>query len=194
MWRLLLGTMGVKSLVQGLNAAAMAGFEPRTVWSEVRRRNRLATAPPNLVSIETQFVSRDSIVDKLSEKLYLNWFWEGEQAGCLTPPPPPGLLPPLVVGAEKAWPWFGWGFCKPDKSKCKNYRVGKTKRKVWFKTKVKSKHIWRWAMDFPNKPTLTSFEASKSLWAGQQELLWGGCGLDSLKTGKNETLQIAVTE
>ena len=36
--------MGVKSLVQGLNAAATAGFEPRTVWSEVRRRNRLATA------------------------------------------------------------------------------------------------------------------------------------------------------
>ena len=36
MWRLLLGTMGVKSLVQGLNAAATAGFEPRTVWSEVR--------------------------------------------------------------------------------------------------------------------------------------------------------------
>ena len=45
MWRLLLGTMGVKSLVQGLNAAATAGFEPRTVWFEVRRRNRLATAP-----------------------------------------------------------------------------------------------------------------------------------------------------
>ena len=45
MWRLLLGTMEVKSLVQGLNAAATAGFEPRTVWSEVRRRNRLATAP-----------------------------------------------------------------------------------------------------------------------------------------------------
>ena len=40
MWRLLLGTMGVKSLVQGLNAAATAGFEPRTVWSEVRRRTR----------------------------------------------------------------------------------------------------------------------------------------------------------
>ena len=46
MWRLLLGTMGVKSLVKGLNAAATAGFEPRTVWSKVRRRNRLATAPP----------------------------------------------------------------------------------------------------------------------------------------------------
>ena len=45
MWRLLLGTMGVKSLVQGLNAAATAGFEPKTVWSEVRRRNRLATTP-----------------------------------------------------------------------------------------------------------------------------------------------------
>ena len=48
MWRLLLGTMGVKSLVQGLNAAATAGFEPRTVWSEVRRRNRLATAPSRM--------------------------------------------------------------------------------------------------------------------------------------------------
>ena len=46
MWRLLLRTVGVKSLVQGLNAAATAGFEPRTVSSEVRRRNRLATAPP----------------------------------------------------------------------------------------------------------------------------------------------------
>ena len=48
MWRLLLGTMGVKSLVQGLNAAATAGLEPRTVSSEVRRRNRLVTAPPLL--------------------------------------------------------------------------------------------------------------------------------------------------
>ena len=37
--------MGVKSRVQGLNAAATAGFEPRTVWSEIRHRNRLATAP-----------------------------------------------------------------------------------------------------------------------------------------------------
>ena len=52
MWRLLLGTMGVKSLVQGLNAAATAGFEPRTVWSEVRRRNRLATAPPTYESFQ----------------------------------------------------------------------------------------------------------------------------------------------
>ena len=51
MWRLLLGTMGVKSLVQGLNAAATAGFEPRTVWSEVRRRNRLATVPPLFVEL-----------------------------------------------------------------------------------------------------------------------------------------------
>ena len=50
MWRLLLGTMGVKSLVQGLNTAATAGFEPRTVWSEVRRRNRLATVSPDVVS------------------------------------------------------------------------------------------------------------------------------------------------
>ena len=38
-------SLEVKSRVQGLNAAATAGFEPRTVWSEVRRRNRLATAP-----------------------------------------------------------------------------------------------------------------------------------------------------
>ena len=52
MWRLILGTMGVKSLVQGLNAAATAGFEPRTVWSEVRCRNRLATA---LLSALSQF-------------------------------------------------------------------------------------------------------------------------------------------
>ena len=47
MWRLLLGTMGVKSLVQGFNASATAGFESRTVWSEVRRRNRLATSGCN---------------------------------------------------------------------------------------------------------------------------------------------------
>ena len=50
MWRLLLGTMGVKSLVQGLNAVATAGFEPKTAWSEVRRRNRLVTAPPPLLN------------------------------------------------------------------------------------------------------------------------------------------------
>ena len=49
MWRLLLGTMEVKSLVQGFYAAATAGFEPRTVWSEVRRRNRLATAYDQLL-------------------------------------------------------------------------------------------------------------------------------------------------
>ena len=62
MWRLLLGTMGVKSLVQGLNAAATAGFEPRTVWSEVRRRNRLATAPPYhdiIFSAQVKFVLCD---------------------------------------------------------------------------------------------------------------------------------------
>ena len=52
MWRLLLGTMGVKSLVQGLNAAATAGFEPKTVWSEVRRRNRFATAPFQKIEIK----------------------------------------------------------------------------------------------------------------------------------------------
>ena len=57
MWRLLLGTMGVKSLVQGLTAAATAGFELRTVWSEVRRRNRLATTPPKLTCSEL-FVER----------------------------------------------------------------------------------------------------------------------------------------
>ena len=45
--------MGVKSLVQGLNAAATAGFEPRTVRSEVRRRNRLATAPPHFLLKKT---------------------------------------------------------------------------------------------------------------------------------------------
>ena len=57
MWRLLLGTMGVKSRVQGLNAAATAGFEPRTVWSEVRRRNRLATAPPSSFNLQKPFLS-----------------------------------------------------------------------------------------------------------------------------------------
>ena len=56
MWRLLLGTMGVKSLVQGLNAAATAGFEPRTVWSEVRRRNRLATAPCTCIYSSLLFI------------------------------------------------------------------------------------------------------------------------------------------
>ena len=66
MWRLLLGTMGVKSLVQGLNAAATAGFEPRTVWSEVRRRNRLATAPPIIFS----FYNRHSITLPPLEKRF----------------------------------------------------------------------------------------------------------------------------
>ena len=55
MWRFLLGTMGVKSLVQGLNTAATAGFEPRTVWSEVRRRNRLATAELQKESLTFDF-------------------------------------------------------------------------------------------------------------------------------------------
>ena len=62
MWRLLLGTMGVKSLVQGLNAAATAGFEPRTVWSEVRRRNRLATAPPPLFTVFYKFLKKNARV------------------------------------------------------------------------------------------------------------------------------------
>ena len=47
MRRLLLGTMGVKSLLQGLNAAATAGFEPRTVWSEVRRRKPIGHCASN---------------------------------------------------------------------------------------------------------------------------------------------------
>ena len=29
--------------------------------------------------METKFASQDSILDKRSEKLYLSWFWEGEQ-------------------------------------------------------------------------------------------------------------------
>ena len=66
MWRLLLGTMGVKSLVQGLNTAATAGFEPRTVWSEVRRRNRLATAPPRLHVVDLHTFQR-----KIA-----GWTWE----------------------------------------------------------------------------------------------------------------------
>ena len=61
MWRLLLGTMGVKSLVQGLNAAATAGFEPRTVWSEVRRRNRLATALLSELNLGTRYCSTSSV-------------------------------------------------------------------------------------------------------------------------------------
>ena len=32
-----------------------------------------------MVSMETKFASQDSILDKLSEKLYLSRFWEGEQ-------------------------------------------------------------------------------------------------------------------
>ena len=49
----------LKSLVQGLNAAATAGFEPRTVCSEVRRRNRLATAPPKLGMYHLQLVAQE---------------------------------------------------------------------------------------------------------------------------------------
>ena len=32
-----------------------------------------------MVSMETNFASQDSILDKLSEKIYLSRFWEGEQ-------------------------------------------------------------------------------------------------------------------
>ena len=77
MWRLLLGTTGVKSLVQGLNAAATAGFEPRTVWSEVRRRNRLATAPPNLaLRLKRPLDTLGHVVELLLRKRY-NVFAEG---------------------------------------------------------------------------------------------------------------------
>ena len=73
MRRLFLGTMGVKSLVQGLNAAATAGFEPRTVWSEVRRRNRLATAPPTWskkAQRKGQRLFGSEIVDSLAPEIY----------------------------------------------------------------------------------------------------------------------------
>ena len=70
MWRLLLGTMGVKSLVQGLNAAATAGFEPRTVWSEVRRRNRIGHCTPYLVYME---VHTGSLI-------FIDWSLTGRQA------------------------------------------------------------------------------------------------------------------
>ena len=73
MWRLLLGTMGVKSLVQGLNAAATAGFEPRTVWSEVRRRNRLATVPP--FSVFVPFAGWAACSGQLAELLCSEWTW-----------------------------------------------------------------------------------------------------------------------
>ena len=65
MWRLLLGTMGVKSLVQGLNAAATAGFEPRTVWSvwsEVRRRNRIGHCASGYSPVFSQPNVRKSIL------------------------------------------------------------------------------------------------------------------------------------
>ena len=48
MWRLLLGTMGVKSHVQGLNAPAMSGFEPRTVWS---KSDAVTDWPPLLLQV-----------------------------------------------------------------------------------------------------------------------------------------------
>ena len=32
-----------------------------------------------MASMETKFASQDSILDKLSEKLYLSRIWEGEQ-------------------------------------------------------------------------------------------------------------------
>ena len=35
-----------------------------------------------MVSMETKVVSRDSFLDKFSEKLYLNGFWEGYQGFC----------------------------------------------------------------------------------------------------------------
>ena len=56
----------------------------------LKTMNHLKTI--TMVSMETKFASQDSILDKLSEKLYLSRFWEGEQgftSGGGHPPPPP---------------------------------------------------------------------------------------------------------
>ena len=41
----------------------------------LKHMNHLKTL--TMVSMETKVVSRDSFLDKLSEKVYLNGFWEG---------------------------------------------------------------------------------------------------------------------
>ena len=112
MWRLLLGTMVVKSLVQGLNAAATAGFEPRTVWSEVRRRNRLATIstkgggifrneihlpfplfagdqdPTPILEIARKFFHLPSLIG-LVRKIYSKKSCVRTDKTMINPPPPP---------------------------------------------------------------------------------------------------------
>ena len=66
-----------------------------------KSKNMNHLKPITVVSMETKFASQDSILDKLSEKLYLSRFWEGEQGfykgGHFVPPPPP----PLPAGAPK---------------------------------------------------------------------------------------------
>ena len=59
--------------------------------------NRIKTL--TLVSIGTKVLSRESFLDKLSEKFDLNGFWEGNTVfarGTMCPPPPP-----LVFGSQK---------------------------------------------------------------------------------------------
>ena len=102
MWRLLLGTMGVKSLVQGLNAVATAGFEPRTVWSEVRRRNRLATAPPNLSTHNQVLFPIVFFILTLSKP---GFFCAPKTRGHIVPPPPAKTLLPFSGSIQVKFFW-----------------------------------------------------------------------------------------
>ena len=52
-----------------------------------------------MVSMETKVVSRDSFLDKLSEKRHLNGFWDGFFLGGTMCPPP------LVFGTQKKLGW-----------------------------------------------------------------------------------------
>ena len=76
-------------------------FEWWILVKNLKTVNHLKTI--TMVSMETKFASQGSILDKLSEKLYVSRFWEGEQGfykgGTLCPSPPPP--PPPPAGAPK---------------------------------------------------------------------------------------------
>ena len=79
-------------------------FEWWFLVKNLKVMNHLKTI--TMVSMETKFVSQDSILDKLSEKFYLSRFWEGNRVftrggGTLCPPP---LCPPEL---QKSLPWIG---------------------------------------------------------------------------------------
>ena len=68
MWRLLLGTMGVKSLVQGLNAAATSYISLNKLWSFfidfMLHYLNILLDDPNIAKVEYPFLTK------------VNWLWK----------------------------------------------------------------------------------------------------------------------